>query len=57
MNKKLDLNELTAEQVKLLIRAEKNPENAMDYHDVICQLTKYQLMDYLGVDRYLAQYV
>lgn len=26
-------------------------------HDVICQLTKYQLMDYLGVDLYLAQYV
>lgn len=34
MNKKLDLNELTAEQVKLLIRAENNPENAMDYHDL-----------------------
>ena len=26
-------------------------------HDVIYQLTKYQLMDYLGIDRYLAQYV
>lgn len=38
MNKKLDLNELTTEQIEILIKAEKNPENAMDYRDILDQV-------------------